>query len=110
LRAGYVCSLAGLRRAGSGQATTSKHPNDEKEWITVKDRSPAVDIQIIPREGQLLVGPLFNEPMLVETVRLGGEAVWTVGLVGSRTHLSALYPKESEEKRLLDAMLLAAPR
>jgi hypothetical protein len=24
--------------------------------------------------------------------------------------LSALYPKESEEKRLLDAMLLAAPR
>lgn len=24
--------------------------------------------------------------------------------------LSALYPRESEEKRLLDAMLLAAPR
>ena len=24
--------------------------------------------------------------------------------------LSALYPKDSEEKRLLDAMLLAAPR
>jgi putative DNA methylase len=24
--------------------------------------------------------------------------------------LSALYPKENEEKRLLDAMLLAAPR
>jgi len=24
--------------------------------------------------------------------------------------LSALYPKESEEKRLLDAMLLAVPR
>ena len=24
--------------------------------------------------------------------------------------LSALYPKESEEKRLLDAMLLGAPR
>src|SRR5713101_3219320 len=40
----------------------------------------------IPKEGQLLVGPLFNEPMLVETVRPGGVAVWTVGLVGSRTH------------------------
>jgi hypothetical protein len=40
----------------------------------------------IPKEGQLLVGPLFNEPMLVETVRPGGAAVWAVGLVGSRTH------------------------
>lgn len=40
----------------------------------------------IPKEGQLLVGPLFSEPMLVETVRPGGSAVWTVGLVGSRTH------------------------
>ncbi len=40
----------------------------------------------IPKEGQLLVGPLFNEPMLVETVRSGGAAVWTIGLVGSRTH------------------------
>jgi superfamily II DNA or RNA helicase len=40
----------------------------------------------IPKEGQLLVGPLFNEPMLVETVRPGGTAVWSLGLVGSRTH------------------------
>jgi hypothetical protein len=40
----------------------------------------------IPKEGQLLVGPLFNEPMLVETVRPGGVAVWTAGLVGNRTH------------------------
>jgi SNF2 family DNA or RNA helicase len=40
----------------------------------------------IPKEGQLLVGPLFNEPMLVETVRPGGAAMWSVGLVGSRTH------------------------
>jgi hypothetical protein len=45
-----------------------------------------MDSPHIPREGQLLVGPLFNEPMLVETVRPGGAAVWTVGLVGSRTH------------------------
>jgi len=109
-----------------------------------------MDSAHIPKEGQILLGPLFNEPMLVETVRPGGAAVWTVGLVGSRTHqfrrvhaamllqsggrahalrsllkseverspdflrlanaLSALYPKDSEEKRLLDAMLLAVPR
>jgi hypothetical protein len=40
----------------------------------------------IPKEGQLLVGPLFNEPMLVETVPSGGAAVWTIGLVGRPTH------------------------
>ena len=38
-----------------------------------------------PKEGQLLVGPLFNEPMLVETVRPGGPDLGAVGLVGSRT-------------------------
>jgi len=29
---------------------------------------------------------------------------------GQTNALSALYPRESEEKRLLDAMLLAVPR
>jgi hypothetical protein len=29
---------------------------------------------------------------------------------GSGAAVSALYPKESEEKRLLDAMLMAVPR
>jgi hypothetical protein len=52
----------------------------------VECRSPAMASPPIPKEGQLLVGPLFNEPMLVETVRSGGVAVWTMGLVGSRTH------------------------
>ena len=33
--------------------------------------------------GQILKGPLFNEPMRVETVRLnGGSESWVVGLVG----------------------------
>jgi hypothetical protein len=44
-----------------------------------------MDSPHIPNEGQLLAGPLFNEPMLVETVRPGCAAVWTVGLVGSGT-------------------------
>jgi SNF2-related domain len=45
-----------------------------------------MDALYVSKEGQLLVGPLFNEPMLVEAVRPGAAAVWTVGLVGSRTH------------------------
>lgn len=36
-------------------------------------------------EGQILTGPLFNEPMRVETVSAGGPATWVVGLVGIRS-------------------------
>jgi len=32
--------------------------------------------------GRVLTGPLFNEPMRVETVRSGGPSVWVAGLVG----------------------------
>ena len=37
------------------------------------------------REGQILTGPLFNEPMKIETVRPNGPDGWTVGLVGIRS-------------------------
>jgi len=37
------------------------------------------------REGCVIVGSLFNEPMRVETVRVGGDGTWTVGLVGTRS-------------------------
>ena len=33
-------------------------------------------------EGQILTGPLFSEPMRVETIRPNGAGVWTAGLVG----------------------------
>ncbi|MEN6320750.1 MAG: helicase-related protein [Syntrophaceae bacterium] len=36
-------------------------------------------------EGQILIGPLFNEPMRVENVRKGGDGIWTVGLVGIKS-------------------------
>ena len=34
------------------------------------------------REGQILTGALFNEPMRVETVRATGDGTWVAGLVG----------------------------
>ncbi len=37
------------------------------------------------REGQVLTGPLFNEPMRVETVRKNGSGTWDAGLVGQRS-------------------------
>ena len=36
-------------------------------------------------EGQILTGPLFSEPMQVETVRSNGPGVWVAGLVGQRS-------------------------
>jgi SNF2 family DNA or RNA helicase len=38
--------------------------------------------QIELRQGQVLVGPLFSEPMRVETVTANGTGSWSVGLVG----------------------------
>jgi len=35
--------------------------------------------------GQILTGPLFNEPMRVETVQPNGPASWVVGLVGTQS-------------------------
>src|SRR5205823_7675312 len=35
--------------------------------------------------GQTLTGPLFNEPMRVETVAPAGVSSWVVGLVGLQT-------------------------
>jgi superfamily II DNA or RNA helicase len=37
------------------------------------------------RPGLVLTGPLFNEPMRVETVRPGGAGAWVAGLVGLHT-------------------------
>lgn len=37
------------------------------------------------REGQILVGPSFNEPVRVETIRQDGDGTRTVGVVGTHT-------------------------
>ena len=37
------------------------------------------------REEQVISGPLFSEPMRVETARSGANGSWTVGLVGIQT-------------------------
>ena len=39
----------------------------------------------ILKEGQILTGPLFHEPMRVETVRANGPDAWTAGLVGTQS-------------------------
>ena len=39
------------------------------------------------REGQVLSGPLFREPMRVENVRMNGASTWEAGLVGQQSEL-----------------------
>ena len=41
--------------------------------------------QAAPSPGQILVGPLFNEPMRVETLQAHGAASWIVGVVGTNS-------------------------
>ena len=41
--------------------------------------------ETVIREGQILTGPLFAEPMQVETVRPNGPGAWVAGLVGLRS-------------------------
>jgi superfamily II DNA or RNA helicase len=36
-------------------------------------------------EGQIIKGPLFNEPMRVETVKVGSPGIWMVGMSGTQT-------------------------
>ena len=62
--------------------------------------------ETIIQEGQILTGPQFNEPMLVETVRSNGPGTWVVGLVDQRSP----RPAPEKENRLLNAMLLTLPR
>ena len=59
-------------------------------------------------EGQVLTGPLFSEPMLVETVRENGSGVWVVGMVGQRSELFRRVTLTAEDifgLKIADAVL-----
>ncbi|MEW6105249.1 MAG: hypothetical protein AB1563_02660 [Bacillota bacterium] len=57
------------------------------------------------REGQILLGPLFNEAMRVETVRADGPDTWVIGLVGTQSERFRkvnLTSRELESLTILD--------
>ena len=59
------------------------------------------------QEGQTLTGPLFNEPMRVETVRSGGDGSWTLGLVGLQSEQFrrvTLTRNDLETLKILDSI------
>jgi len=58
------------------------------------------------REGQILTGSLFSEPMRVETVRADGSETWVVGLVGTqseRFRKVTLTSRDLENLTILEA-------
>ena len=50
-----------------------------------ENRESPLSAEVPILEGQVLTGPLFSEPMRVETVRSDGPGVWVAGLVGQRS-------------------------
>jgi superfamily II DNA or RNA helicase len=61
----------------------------------------------IIKPGQLLSGPLFNEPMRVETVQANGLNTWVVGLVGlqsERFRKVTLTARDLETLRILESI------
>jgi len=59
-----------LGNGSEGEASTTDAKMSEKRVL---------------REGQILTGPLFSEPMRVETVQANGPNRWVAGLVGTRS-------------------------
>jgi superfamily II DNA or RNA helicase len=51
----------------------------------------------MPQPGQVLTGPLFNEPMRVETVQSNGPASWVLGLVGTQSERYRKVTLSAEE-------------
>ena len=54
--------------------------------------------------GQILTGPLFNEPMRVETVQSNGAASWIVGLVGTNSERFRKVTMTAEDLRRLTVL------
>ena len=54
--------------------TTSQKGEIHKEWLRTGSTPLSAEVPI--REGQILTGPLFSEPMQVETVRPNGPDAW----------------------------------
>jgi SNF2 family DNA or RNA helicase len=55
--------------------------------------------------GQILTGPLFSEPMRVETVQANGPSAWILGLVGTqseRFRKVALTATELQQLKIID--------
>src|SRR5258708_3370642 len=54
--------------------------------------------------GQILTGPLFNEPMRVETIQSNGVASWVVGVVGTNSERFRKVTVTAEDLKRLNVL------
>jgi hypothetical protein len=62
------------------------------------------------RQGQVLIGPLFSEPMRVETVTANGAGSWSLGLVGQSSEQFRRVTLTAEQLAVLTVRGLKALR
>lgn len=83
-----------MTRAAEISADMDDLNNGEADWLNGKKESTMVQPQkeqqtgqgqFTLEPGQIITGPLFNEPMRVETVRASGPDTLVVGLVGTQS-------------------------
>lgn len=56
------------------------------------------------QSGQILAGPLFSEPMRVETVQPNGTTSWALGLVGTRTERFRKVTLTADQLAILEVL------
>ena len=74
---GHTTALAAVRKARRKSARIAENPKNPRE-LSMTAEAPI-------HEGQVLSGPLFNEPMRVKTVHARGTGLWEAGLVGQHS-------------------------
>jgi hypothetical protein len=67
------------------------------------------DKTLVLSVGHILIGPLFNEPMRVETVKSDGSASWIVGLVGTNSERFRKVTMTAEDLEHLTVLDPASP-
>ncbi|GBD26509.1 hypothetical protein HRbin30_01841 [bacterium HR30] len=73
----------------------------------MEEETGEISSKQLVREGQILTGPLFSEPMRVETVRVNGPDTWVVGLVGTQ---SERFRKVTLTRRDLEGLTILGTR
>ena len=85
---------------------SEQQPRKRRPQLDATDGSFRIVIDPDPiAPGQVLTGPLFSEPMRVETVIANGPTTWVVGLVGvqsERFRKVTLTVGDLEERMLRD--------
>jgi len=104
-----VPTIRGSNRAPSATRSGEKDAGEAATAIAANDREVRREATTLDRIHVAMLLQASGQAAALRAL-LEAEATRGPGFLRLANALSALYPKESEEKRLVDAMLLAVPR